>query len=223
VRLVSVAAFVVLSSACVTSLGGFTGGGDAQPPPRADGSDDGASGDDAAATYDGDPGDAGVGFDAGDEPPPDLEPNSTFETGCSPPWGVYHSTLASDSTAHGGMLSCRVCWTGVGVDVFSIDDRGPVQPAVVGARYLATAWVRVAPDAGAPSGVQLLLRSIELSPFSEVEVKYGPMTTPSSTWQSLSITLDVTKPAQAVNVAVVGQLGANVCFLTDDVTLQRIE
>jgi hypothetical protein len=121
-----------------------------------------------------------------------------------------------------GAKSCRVCWTGVGAGVFSIDDRGPVRPAVVGARYVATAWVRTAPGTAAPPGVQLLLRTITPSPFAEIEVVYSAASTPTATYQQLSISLDVTKNAGAVNVAVVGDLATGACFLVDDVTLSRV-
>lgn len=160
---------------------------------------------------------------SGDAPgAPNLLPLGDFEHGgCS--GDGYYSTLTPDSTAHGGTVSCRICASGNGMDVFSLDDDIENVTPLAGSRYVAEAWVRSAPGATAPtSGVEVVLRTHTVSPFTVYDVATAVDSPIDATWKKVAVTLDVTDagaPRLAIVIDASYQSGA--CFLVDDVVVQQ--
>jgi hypothetical protein len=153
-----------------------------------------------------------------------LFPLGDFELGgCS--GDGYFSSLTTDSTAHGGGKSCRVCSSGVSPDVFSFDsDMDGVSPSV-GDHYVAEAWIRTATSAGPPAmGVELTLRTHMDAPFALGDQMSSSYTMVTGTWQRLTIELDILEPAiPKLEVVVDGQYDSGTCFLVDDIVVRRVQ
>lgn len=228
-RKVVALAFFTVCGGCslLTSLEGFSSGSpDAGPAPLADAATESGAETGTPPTDGGVDGaiptDATVdtGTDAG--PPPNIHPNGTFEASLDP-WGAYQGTIAPDATAHTGARSLRVCG-GTNVDYFTADDNSALVGPSIGATYRAEGWVRTAPGAVTPPSINIFLRTVDLSRgFEVVELGQNEGAPLTSTWQKLSVTLKVTKPAERLGVFVGADWVAGACFLLDDVTLQRFD
>lgn len=212
------AAAVSLFTACslTTSFDELTGGGgggflDASDRASAEGGGEAAT--DATA------GDAPL--DTGPALP-NLHAYGTFEDGCKT-WLAFQGAATDSSVAHSGALACRFC--GATSPDFTADDKSALPPPVVGAEYVARAWVRApaAPSSPPKPGVRMYFRTTNLSPtFAEVQTSAGPLVTLGDAWVQIEGKLTVTKPAQHLNVVVVGYNDPQgACFLLDDVELFR--
>ena len=189
-----------------------------------------------AATADGTTTDAEAATDATDATPtttdsaapdggqPNLFPLGDFEVGgCS--GGSYYSVLTSDSTAHGGNTSCRVCTAPTSPDVFAFDaDLDGVTPQL-GAHYSAEAWIRATPDVpgNAPtSGVELALRTYTDPPFTIHDNEVTARAPLTSTWQRLTVDLVITQSGMTkLSIIVDGVYQNKTCFLVDDIVVRR--
>jgi hypothetical protein len=161
--------------------------------------------------------DAGAQVDAGlDAAPQNLHPDGTFESGCGR-WQAFNGTATPSSDAHGGSGACQVCGTGN----FSLDDKGFLATPPDG-RYEASAWVRPAPGAAPPTSWGILLRTVDQPDGGTFqEIQKSASTPPVATdWTLLSVDLDVTKPADVLNVVVFGSPSG--CILVDDVSAERL-
>lgn len=161
---------------------------------------------------------------AGDAAAPNLHPNGTFENGCDG-WGNYYAQLTPSTIAHSGKGSCRVCSATNNPDTFfTIDDGGASGPPVVGARYLATAWVRGGDTGTFPSFAVANLRTASFNPFASYDQAAGPNTALSTSWIQLSVILTITQAKGNLNVFVgAPKETATGCFLVDDVRLERLD
>lgn len=150
-----------------------------------------------------------------------LHPFPSFDNGCGG-WGAYEGTLEASSTARTGSGSCLVCTDRTHV-YFTADDNGAVAMPSVGAEYVAEVWVRTAPGKPVPPYFNLTFRTRNNDPFAEVEKTFVDNGTVAvtATWQKLTATLAVTKPAQTLNVVVGSDSQDGVCFLLDDVAVYR--
>ena len=225
--------FVAALSACslLNSTDGLAGGPGGSDGDAASTADTGAESDGAASTSDGGTSDGALvdgAIDAGDagsdalSGPQNLHPNGTFETGIAP-WGAYQGTVASDSTARGGTKSLRACTRDGTLDYFTADDGSALGGPVMGATYRAEVWVRTAPGAVVPPSVALWIRSANYTGgFQSIETDNNDGPPLTATWQKLSVTLKITKPAERLGIFVGADQATNACFLIDDVTLVRL-
>lgn len=184
---------------------------------------------DAASTDAAAPGNVDAGSSAGDAASadgdagalPNLHPNGTFDTTCSP-WTSFQGTAShvpSDGRTSAG--ACRFCTNGSS-SYFTADDTGILGAPVVGGEYEARVWVRAADSTALPSKVSLGLRTRDASK-TEVQDGYVELATPlSTTWQMLTAKLLVTQPAKELAVVVGATPVEDSCFLLDDVTVVRI-
>jgi hypothetical protein len=163
---------------------------------------------------------AGTDAAADDATPPsnaEIYPDGTFETGCAP-WEAFNGTASTSTTAHGGSKSCQICSDPGGG--YTLDDKGFLNSPAPG-RYHARAWVRVAP--GHPqTAFGILLRTVNQPRgpnFEEVE-KATTNVPYADGWQAADVDLDVTLPADVLNVVVYGQTPS--CILVDDVSAERL-
>ncbi|MBS2018661.1 MAG: hypothetical protein JST00_37690 [Deltaproteobacteria bacterium] len=209
-----------------TSLEGLSGGGgDGGSPISPDaasvaeaGSTDATTSTDASSTSDAD---EDAGSDAGPAPP-NVHPNGTFDTTLDP-WAAFQGTASKDTTARTGPFSLRACGK-AGFGYFTADDGSAFEGPVLGATYRAEAWVRTAPGAAVPPVIKIFLRSASFTPdFTSVESTEADGPALTSTWQKLSVTLKLTKPAQRLGIYVGADYVPEACFLLDDVALQRVE
>ena len=149
---------------------------------------------------------------------PNLHPDGTFESGCGR-WQTVNGTETASGDAHTGSGSCRICSTGPGG--FSFDDKGFLASPPPG-RYQASAWIRPAPGEPAPRSWGILLRTVDepTGPsFAEVE-KSASNPAVTTDWAELTVALDVTKPADVLNVVV--YTDSSMCLLVDDVRAERV-
>ncbi len=146
-----------------------------------------------------------------------LHPDGTFESGCGR-WQPQGATESPSSTAHSGAGACRFCSTGPAD--FSLDDKGFAPLREMG-RYRARAWLRVEP--GQPhSEYGLLLRTVNrpFGPnFEEVQLEATYQTYVDG-WTALEVELEVTKPAEVINVVAFGK--SKTCLLVDDVSVEIV-
>jgi len=156
--------------------------------------------------------------DAGDAGIVNLLVNPDFETlGCAG-WEAAGQSLTVSSIARTGAQSCRVCSGDSGASV-GIYGRG-AGPVPAGARFVGSAYVRLAPDAAA-FGTK---GYVPIYDDSGVNVEQGP---PSmgpvldDTWQLITAYIDVSTEAGATPYLGVTAVSGPTCFLVDDAVLYR--
>jgi hypothetical protein len=170
------------------------------------------------AASDGGDGSASPDDDASGARGPNLHGFGTFESGCDP-WAPFGASAEASGDAHTGSGACRVC--ALGSSDFTLDDEGFLASPAPG-RYRARAWIRTAPGSAAPPFVGLILRTVNRPTDSEVQEieKAANDGAVSDDWQPASVELDVTLPAEALNVVVYSE--SHTCLIVDDVTVERL-
>jgi hypothetical protein len=201
--------FAAIATGCIltTSLDGLSTGA-AAPPDAAP--DDVVSADVVAPP-----------IDAAPRPPLLADSFESTSATCEP-WVGYQSTIAAyRSEAHSGGASCKVCSTKA--DSFTIDRSDNLDPAAkTGDVYIARAWLRRAPGSASQFNAGLTIRVFD-DKGDELERSSSSSPAMDDTWQLVEARHAVNKTGRinafvyTYNVA-----GPNVCFLVDDITLEKM-
>jgi hypothetical protein len=164
------------------------------------------------------------GFD-GDvvAPSPELMGDGTFEGAtfkCGGQMDVSaNATLELSQTARSGAAACAVCTTQKDGDGIALDHVAFGQ-AQEGHWYEATVWVKAL--AGSPV-VRATIRIYEPGGTTFIDGKGGEPSVVNGDWSFRSVRYKAVADAQfKPQVAVLGPLAANECFLVDDWELREI-
>jgi hypothetical protein len=157
--------------------------------------------------------------DAGDESgATNFLDDPGFEVDCSAsssPWGIWQSTLASDTRAHSGSLSCLVC-AQTGFTAYSIEQWPPVMLAD-GQTYMLTVWVRSTSGTATGDTIWLAIRTW----FQGTVVSNQGGSVALGAWATGTQSLTVTGSVDKLDVYVAngGASTLGTCFLIDDASL----
>jgi hypothetical protein len=133
-------------------------------------------------------------------------------------WIAYQATVTVSTTAHSGPQSCLVCDAGF-MDFTMDDNPATVASANPGEVFTASAWVRAAPGATAPTSVYIYMRD-----STSRQENVSTFVAVTNTWQQLTMVHTVSTPVQPVEIIIAGQTttpAANPCFLVDDIEVRR--
>lgn len=154
--------------------------------------------------------------------PPTLEPepagnalsNPDFESDIGP-WIGWQADITLIGDAHTGSHAAEVAFAGNSIRMYSIDNGPPGEfPAVAGASYFASAWVKGIPGRTA----RLVIRESNGTRENE---QPGPPVVLDGTWQQLTATY-TGKYGDPIDIYIV-QLGAQLgdSFTVDDIFLSE--
>ncbi|WP_146647647.1 hypothetical protein [Labilithrix luteola] len=147
-----------------------------------------------------------------------LEPNGDFEEGSCAPWSGK-ATL-SDAPGHAGLHACKVC-----SDTFAaiaIDDQKSAGAPVVGATYHLELWAKQATYNPAYNALPLSTTLATTDGPKTVESKSDTSSSlTANSWSKITLSLDVTKPAESLSVQLAASPPFGFCFLFDDVSVTR--
>jgi hypothetical protein len=206
-------ALTIIAACSDFTEGDDNGTGDSGPPTDAP-STDVATAD--AATIDG-PSEDAPSTDAGRV---NLFQNGDFELGCAS-WTATDSDPDIDTTARSPTRSCRVCSNAsVG---YALLGNAPVT-AAPGARYVAEAYLRAAPDASIAMGMKATLLLTQGPTGGTVESGQqtsGPML--DNTWRLITAFIVITQDAGTNLRLDLASGTAGSCFLIDDAVLYRAQ
>lgn len=156
--------------------------------------------------------DAGAGVE-------NLLSNGDFELGCAG-WGANRADLSpitAPSLVHGGKGACLVCATGTKSELF----RALPTPAPSGAQFVASVWLREAPDAAAPP---MLTTHLNITTEPGTGLQEGTSTlTPhvDGEWRMASALIDVSVSDGGGLVLYVTGTDPGNCYIIDDALLYR--
>jgi hypothetical protein len=149
-------------------------------------------------------------------------PQNDFEDGkCDYP-AFYQSTGQPAKPGHSGSWSCKVCRVDASKDFYSLNPYIVLEHPTVGKRYRATAWVRAQPGKADSQQIALTVRTHKIDPYRETEQHDGVAVDLTEDWMQLANYLDVTRPAEALDIFIAGQTspgGDPRCFLADDLVV----